>query len=61
MLGINLANSEKLPTLTTKDSYVVKEGFVWISYISYSGERHYIATGTHNGSERTSTWGSFRE
>ena len=43
------------------DSYVIKEGFVWISYISYSGERHYVATGTHNGSERTSTWGSFRE
>ena len=43
------------------DSYVIKEGFVWISYISYSNERHYVATGTHNGSERTSTWGSFRE
>ena len=41
------------------DSYVIKEGFVWISYVSYSDERHYVATGTHNGSERTSTWGSF--
>ena len=41
------------------DSYVIKEGFVWISYISYSGERHYISTGTHNGTERTSFWGSF--
>ena len=41
------------------DSYVIKEGFVWISYISYSNERHYVATGTHNGSERTSTWGTF--
>ena len=41
------------------DSYVIKEGFVWISYISYSGERHYMAIGTHNGSQRTSCWGNF--
>ena len=41
------------------DSYVIKEGFVWISYISYSKERHYLATGTHDGSKRTSTWGTF--
>jgi len=41
------------------DSYVIKEGFIWISYISYSNDRHYIATGTHNGTERTSFWGSF--
>ena len=41
------------------DSYVIKEGFVWISYISYSGERHYMAIGTHNGSQRTSCWGDF--
>lgn len=41
------------------DSYVIKEGFVWISYISYSNERHYMAIGTHNGSQRTSCWGIF--
>ena len=41
------------------DSYVIKEGFVWISYISYLGERHYMAIGTHNGSQRTSCWGDF--
>ena len=41
------------------DSYVIKEGFVWISYISYSGERHYMAIGTYNGSQRTSCWGNF--
>ena len=41
------------------DSYVMKEGFVWISYISYSNERHYMAIGTHNGSQRTSCWGIF--
>ena len=41
------------------DSYVIKEGFVWISYISYLGERHYMAIGTHNGSQRTSCWGIF--
>lgn len=41
------------------DSYVIKEGFVWISYISYSDERHYMAIGTHNGSQRTSCWGKF--
>ena len=41
------------------DSYVIKEGFVWISYISYLGERHYMAIGTHNGSQRTSCCGDF--
>ena len=43
------------------DSYVIKEGFVWISYISYSNERHYMAIGTHNGSQRTSCWGDFEQ
>ena len=42
------------------DSYIIKEGFIWISYISYSNERHYMATGTHNGNQRTSTWGDFQ-
>ena len=41
------------------DSYVIKERFVWISYISYSNERHYMAIGTHDGTQRTSCWGDF--
>ena len=39
------------------DSYVIKEGFVWISYISYSNERRYMAVGSHDGTRRLSSWG----
>lgn len=42
------------------DNYVINEGFVWISYLSYEGERHYVATGTYDGVERTSVWGEFK-
>ena len=41
------------------DSYVIKEGFVWISYISYSNERRYMAIGSHDGTRRLSSWGEF--
>ena len=41
------------------DSYVIKEGFVWISYISYSNERRYMAVGTHDGTRRLNSWGEF--
>ena len=41
------------------DSYVIKEGFVWISYISYSNERRYMAVGSHDGTRRLSSWGEF--
>lgn len=41
------------------DSYVIKEGFVWISYISYSNERRYMAVGSHDGTRRLSSWGKF--
>ena len=41
------------------DSYVIKEGFVWISYISYSNERLYMAVGSHDGTRRLSSWGEF--
>lgn len=41
------------------DSYVMNEGFVWISYISYSNERRYMATGNCKNNTRTSYWGSF--
>ena len=42
------------------DSYVINEGYVWISYIGESGRRNYIATGEWNGMQRSSTWGEFR-
>lgn len=38
------------------DSYVVANGYVWISYISGSGVRRYMAIGEHDGIRRTSTW-----
>ncbi len=43
------------------DNYVINEGFIWISYISFGGERHYVATGTHGGNKCTSSWGEFKE
>lgn len=39
------------------DSYVIKEGHIWISYISYAKERGYVATGRYNGKKRTCRWG----
>lgn len=43
------------------DSYVISEGYIWISYIgAESGERNFIATGEWNGHQRTSTWGTFK-
>lgn len=42
------------------DSYCVNDGYVWISYISYSGERRYVATGTWDGSKNNSEFGHFR-
>ena len=38
------------------DSYVVANGYVWISYVSNSGTRRYMAIGEHDGYRRTSTW-----
>lgn len=43
------------------DSYVIINGYVWISYIGGSGNRNYIATGEWNGHRRSSTWGTFSE
>lgn len=31
------------------DSYIITNGFVWLSYISYSGARRYVAEGPDNG------------
>ena len=31
------------------DSYTVSENFIWLSYISYSGERRYVAWRVQNG------------
>ena len=43
------------------DSYVINEGYVWISYISYSGVRSYIATGEWEGGRRKgAAWGTFK-
>ena len=41
------------------DSYIMNEGFIWISYLSYSNERRYMATGNCKNNIRTSYWGSF--
>lgn len=31
------------------DSYIVNEGYIWLSYISYSGQRRYVAWRVHGG------------
>lgn len=43
------------------DSYVINEGYVWISYIGDSGERNYIATGEWDETtgRRKNVWGTF--
>ena len=38
------------------DSYILENGYAWISYISWSGERRYIAVGPDDGDAGT-TWG----
>ncbi|MGX7112379.1 CHAP domain-containing protein [Gemella cuniculi] len=57
-LGKIVANYAEGETVNY-DSYVINEGFIWISYISYSNERRYLATGTCKDNKRTSSWGSF--
>ena len=71
-VDVNCINVREKPSLYAKkvafyrkgniinyDNYVINEGFIWISYLSYSGVRRYLAIGTHNGKERTSIWGHF--
>ena len=31
------------------DSYIINEGYIWLSYISYSGSRRYLAWRVQNG------------
>lgn len=72
-LTVNAINVRSEPTLSSPvvavykkgqsvhyDSYCIANGYVWISYISYSGKRRYMAIGEHNGYRRTSVWGTFR-
>lgn len=39
------------------DSYVLENGYAWISYVSYGGQRRFVAVGPDDGSTGT-TWGS---
>lgn len=39
------------------DSYILENGYAWISYVSWSGERRFVAVGPDDGSTGT-TWGS---
>lgn len=38
------------------DSYVLENGYAWISYVSWSGERRFVAVGPDDGRNDT-TWG----
>lgn len=38
------------------DSYILENGYAWVSYVSWSGERRYVAVGPDDGSAGT-TWG----
>jgi len=42
------------------DKFCHNGGYVWISYISNSGKRRYMATGNSKNGKRTSYWGTFR-
>ena len=33
------------------DSYIITDGYVWLSYMSVSGTRHYVAEGPNDGNE----------
>lgn len=35
------------------DSYVIANGFVWLSYVSFAGVRRYVAEGPHDGRKDT--------
>ena len=35
----------------TYDGYIITDGYVWLSYISTSGARHYVAEGPNDGNE----------
>lgn len=35
----------------TYDSYIITNGYVWLSYMSTSGARHYVAEGPNDGNE----------
>jgi hypothetical protein len=35
------------------DNYQINDGFVWLSYVSYSGVRRYVAQGPNDGNEDT--------
>lgn len=41
------------------DSYTVANGYVWISYVSHSGTRRYVAVGQHDGQRRINAYGTF--
>ena len=41
------------------DSYIINDGYIWLSYISYSGLRRYVASGEYNNNKRSSQWGIF--
>lgn len=34
------------------DSYIIKNGFVWLSYIAKSGKRRYVAEGPYDGNRK---------
>lgn len=36
----------------TYDSYIVTNGYVWLSYVSYSRKRRYVAEGPFNGNKK---------
>lgn len=38
------------------DSYIFSNGYAWVSYISTSGLRRYVAVGPNDGNVNT-TWG----
>jgi CHAP domain./Bacterial SH3 domain. len=44
----------------TYDNYIDSDGYIWISYIGYSGNRLYMAVGESKNGKRATSYGEFK-
>lgn len=72
VIRVNAVNVRRSPTLKGKivglyrfngrlnyDSVYVGDGYIWVSYIGYSGQRNYVAAGIAKGNTNRSPYGWF--
>lgn len=73
VVGVDKLNVRNTPTLKGEvqaqynngqrinfDSYCINDGIVWISYISYSGERRFVASGYLKNGKNDWAFGEFK-